>query len=367
MISLSNLGRLILFPLVVVFLTVQYYTVGTNFTNANTKSSLWKTLLVGSFRHFASSLSIGDAKLGYHSIRALLVWLPKSYKSLPGYSEQYTTKEQDGVESLWLTRNLKGKDSPIFLYIHGGCFALQFSVNYVVSLANFYWAYRNQYGEDISILVVDYSLTCQGSVYPTQINEANDVYDKLVAEGYTNIVVGGDSAGANLAVNNLMYLAGKRNASWPKGCVAISPYLNVSKAEDTGSFRSFHGFDILSHSMLKYFGNAYTNGDEWLNESAMVNIELNLDKVDWSKIPIIASGDLLVVFGDHEVLTDEILRWCEKIGLTSSHPERIAIDIDGVHIGVFLNEAIAYGSLDDWAQQFCSKTILEFLHEKFSL
>lgn len=356
-------------PLVLVWLTIQFYTVGTIYTNANMKSSLLKTLLVGTFKHFASLLSLGDAKFSGYTIRSLLKWFPGNFADLPGYLEQYTSRDDSTCESLWLSKNLRDSDSPILLYFHGGCFALQMSPNQMMSLVNIYRAYKEQFGVEISILLVDYSLTSNGNAYPTQINEANEIYDKLVADGYTNIVVVGDSAGGNLVVNNLTHLLSisrSKKVVWPKGCVAISPYLNISKSENSGSFRRYLGYDILSHSMLKYFGNAYINGDEWLNQSSMVNMELNMHKVDWDKIPVIKGGDLLVIFGDHEVLADEILRWCEKIGLTTSHPERVAIDIDGVHIGVFLNEVIAYGSLEEWSQQFCSRTILDFLHLKFT-
>lgn len=372
-ISLSVLWKLITLPASLICLTVKYYTVGTTFTNSNTKSSLIKTLVTGIFRHIADGLTIEDARFLYTDVNTLLRRLSSNFGDLPGFGEQYTTREDYFMgESVWLTKCLVSKDSPILLYFHGGCFAMQLGDNQVLAMANFYRAYKETYGVEISVLLVDYSLTCNGYTYPRQINEANDIYDKLIADGYTNIIIAGDSAGGNLALNTLAYLdleskRRKRNVVWPKGTVAISPYLNVSKRENTGSVKRYGGgVDIFSSAMAGYFGNIYIDGDEFLNSSPMINIELNSDKIDWSNNPAIKGGDLLVIFGDHEMLTDEILRWCEKVGLTSNNPERIAIDIDGTHIGLFVNEVIAYGTISEWKEQYCSNTILRFLHEKYS-
>lgn len=371
MVSLLFIWRLVTLPFWLVWLTLQYYTVGTIYTNAYTKSSLIKTLVTGLFGYMGSSLSIGDARFDFKDVRDILAGLSRSLGDLPGFAEVYASREKNFTcDSFWLTQSLVGKNSPILVYFHGGCFALQMSKSQIKSLANFYRAYKEEYGVGISILLVDYSLTCNGYNYPQQINEANDVYERLVADGYTNIIVAGDSAGGNLAINTLAYLddeSRRRKVVWPKGTIAISPYLNVSKRENKGSVKRYgQGIDIFSASMADYFGNFYIGGDEWLNSSATVNIELNSDKIDWAGNPAIKNGDILVIFGDHEMLTDEILRWCEKIGLTSNFPERIAIDIDGTHIGVFVNEVSGNGSLSDWKEQFYSKSILRFLNEKYS-
>ncbi|SGZ56191.1 CIC11C00000001103 [Sungouiella intermedia] len=368
--SLSILFRLVTLPATLALITFQYFTIGTSYTNANTKRSLIKTLFIASSAHMVKGATMSDAKFLYKDLKTLLTNHAGLLDDLPGYAEQYTKKDEyDTCASYWLTKSVTSTDSPIIFYIHGGCFALQVAETAFTALANFYRAYKELYGVNISILMIDYTLTTEGAAYPKQINEVNLIYDKLVGEGFRNVITMGDSAGGNLVINTLAYLGSRpkiKDVVWPKATVAISPYLNITKTENAGSVKRYQGVDCFSYSMTRYFGKFYTNGDEWLDKSPMVNIEVNSDKVNWENNPAIQNGDILVVFGDHEILTDQILRWCEKVGLTANHPERIAIDINGTHISVFLDEAISPGTLSEWREQFCSGAILSFLHEKFS-
>lgn len=365
--SLSFLFKLITLPFALLILTVQYYTVGTVFTNLTAKKSLIKTLHNGVFQHMGRSLHIKDLKLVHIPVCRLLWLLSRSLGRLPGYNEKFTDREEFSCESRWLTKNITSKASPIVLYFHGGCFAVQLLSNQAQGMANLYDAYKARYGEDLSILLADYSLTTQGYTYPSQYNEAATLYEKLVAEGYTNIAILGDSAGGNLVLNLLSYLYEKsahEEVVWPVAAIGISPYLNVSQQEFKGSFKNFDKVDIFNYDMTSYFGNIYTGGDDYLNRSAVVNIELNSEKVNWRDIPVIKNGDLLIQFGDHEVLTDEILRWCEKAEITSRHPENVFVDIDGTHIGFFVTESIAYGDIENWLNQPCANSVLTFLKSK---
>lgn len=370
MLSLSALLRFLTLPVYVAWLTILYYTVGTPYTNLNTKKSLIKTLYIGVFGYLGKGLTLSDSRYLFKDIKTLLGKHAGLFKDLPGYGEIYTKKEPNFTcESVWLTKSALSADSPIVLYDHGGGFVFQVVETAFTALANFYRSYKVEHGVDISILLVDYSLTAHGATYPTQINEANEIYDRLVSDGYRNIIILGESAGGNLVLNTLAYLESKaynEEVVWPKAAVAISPYLNITKTENTGSVQTYLSIDCFSPSMADYFGKNYTNGDKWLDASPMVNIETNSDKVDWKNNPIIKNGDILVLLGDHEILADQILRWCEKIGLTANYPERIAIDIHGTHIALVIDEAIAPGTLSEWREQFNSKTILAFLHEKFS-
>ena len=55
--------------------------------------------------------------------------------------------------------------------------------------------------ENTSILVVDYSLTMFDNVYPTQLYEHLVTYNNLVAQGYKDILLLGDSAGAHMSLS----------------------------------------------------------------------------------------------------------------------------------------------------------------------
>lgn len=51
-----------------------------------------------------------------------------------------------------------------------------------------------------------------------------------------------------------------------------------------------------------------SKGDENLQSSSCVKIELNSDKAKWVSNPVIRDGNPLVLFEELEVLSDEILR-----------------------------------------------------------
>lgn len=315
-------------------------------------------------QHLSPGFTVTDAGLTYVPMPKLLKKLSGTYGVLPGYGEQYSiASDKDFIcDSYWLAKDLTSQDSPILLFVHGGCFGIQMTEDQVEAMANFREAYGN-----LSVLLVDYSLTCNGHNYPKQYNEVNLVYEKLISEGHTNVIVMGDSAGGNLAINVLQYLQTKEgHAVYPRGVVGISPCLNASKQEFTGSFRRYDGMDVFSYASVRNFSDAYTNGLECLHNSSVVNIEYNSNLLDWKNNSLVKDGNVLVVVGDHEVLSDEIFRWCEKAGITSTHPENVAIDIDGIHGGLFLSETTAYSSLDDWKSLYSAKTILKFLKEHFN-
>lgn len=365
MISPSMLYALALLPFNLALVTLQYFTTGTKFPVA--KGSLQKTLRCAMFAHVGPMIRVADAK---HDAKPIDVMLKSMSIDLPGCNEPYTVADgRFTCNSWWLVNTITSKDSPILVFYHGGCMAMQIMDTHISALANLYKAYKQKYGVELSILLVDYTLTSSGATYPTQYNESNTVYDQLVSDNYTNIALCGDSAGANLSLNVLQYLQGEessRKIVWPKAVVAISPYLNVyDKDSYRGSRKNHDGLDIFAYAMSQYFGAIYTGDADVLQNSSVVNIERNAHKVNWQDIPVIKDGNVLVLFGENEIVADETLRWCDKAGVATHHPENIVIEDKGIHIGLFLYETGFGETLDEWMEQFNAKTIMEFLHNKF--
>lgn len=369
MISLKVLFRLATLPVRLIVLALQYFTVGTSFTNSDISRSLKKTLNCGVFQHMGSAFTIEDlSQLANFKVNDVFARYAAKYADIPGFGAPYTEKNLDTdlyhCDSTWLSY-IEERDhtDPILVYIHGGCFAYQLQDNTIEAFANLYRVLE-QRNKRVSILFVDYSLTQNGSTYPTQYNEVNYIYDKLIAEGNTNVSLIGDSAGGNLALNVLQHLHNKKDPAtvWPKTVIPISPYLNASLNEFRGSLKDNNSRDTFTYEAIKYFGEEYIGHDKVLNESPVVNIEANVHKVDWRSIPTIKQGKVLVIVGENEVLKDQILRWSEAVGLVERHPENVAIDINGVHIGFFVSETVDYNNdLNVWKELFAAKTILSFL------
>ena len=81
--------------------------------------------------------------------------------------------------------------------------------------------------------------------YPTQLNEALDLWDNLTKrQGYApdQIILGGDSAGANLALALLLKLW-DLNKTMPRAAFCISAWTDMTC--NTKSFRDNYGRDVM--------------------------------------------------------------------------------------------------------------------------
>lgn len=367
--SISLISGLITLPAKLALVVLQYYTVGTKFTNKNTQKSLKTVLHVAILQHTGQRLTILDIQLAWLPVAGILKKLEPNLGHLPNYNRIYTDKHLHKANSIWLTDNRVDEDSPVLLYFHGGCFALQMIPDQIQGMANLYEAYELRYGKKLSILLLDYSLTLFDHTFPTQLNEMYAVYDKVVADGYRNIGIIGDSAGGNMVLNTLLYLqreSSSRTVVWPNAAISISPYLNVTHLEWTGSFKKNTTFDWFTYPMCLYLGYRYTGGDKLLDLDPRVNLELNWDKIDWQSIPTIRDGRLLTSVGTKEILADEIFRWVDKTGIKERYPETVLVEEDGLHAGIFVSESYDFGSIEDFLKSFNADAYLNFLHDKYA-
>lgn len=235
-------------------------------------------------------------------------------------NEEYTPKSRWIIKSKNLT-----KDSPILFFIHGGGFTLKAQKSQIRSTIKSYRALNNR---DLSILLVDYQVAPE-SKFPTPIEEAFYVYHKLTEQdGFTNIIIMGDSAGANLAslvlyqiknkIPNFLQLAVK-----PKAAVLISPWVDLA-AEKKGSFITNEQYDYISYEAVEYWSSLYTS-----DKTNPLASPLRLN--DWEgALP----EKVFYHYGDGEVLLDMILAFREKLGVSEKD---VFIEPNGTHIHHFVN------------------------------
>lgn len=372
--SLSMIIGLLTLPLKLLQITLAFFTIGTVFSNDTTRKSLRRTWSLTIFQHMTKKLRLNDIRLhAMYSVKDLLdkmkLQVNKDYQ-LEGYAKQYSAKTSEipnSANSYWLTlQKDRSNSDPVIFYIHGGCFAIQLQNVAVEAMANLSLVLEEDYQKPVSVLIVDYSLTSNGSYFPQQYQEVNWVYDKLVSEGNTNIVVMGDSAGGNLTLNVLQHLQSQEQSPvWPTAVIPISPMMNVSLAERAGSYITYANHDVFSFEAVDYFGAEYVHENfAQALDDPRINITQNVDEVNWKSIPTIKNGRMLIVFGEFEVLRDEIMKWLSRIDYPNSYPENVVIDKKGVHIGFFINETCDYQNLlQAWKEMYCASRILKFLSE----
>jgi len=104
----------------------------------------------------------------------------------------------------------------IVYFIHGGA--------YIAGLNNIYYDLAYTYcdlKDDLAVVLLDYSLAPEFK-YPTQNNEAYDVWNELIKEHKPeDIIIAGDSAGAHCSLILIQKLA-KENKELPKAAIFIS-------------------------------------------------------------------------------------------------------------------------------------------------
>jgi len=196
----------------------------------------------------------------------------------------------------------------IIYYIHGGAYiSCQLNLHYEYSY------YLCNLRNDIAVAFLDYSLAPEFT-YPTQINEAMDVWKELIKEYKPeDIIIGGDSAGGNCAMVLIQQLA-KQQMAQPKAAFFFSPMTDYTLSGES-VIKNYQKDIILSDpnepvtkESLKKFKNSilfkYYLGDKG-------------DKNDPTVSPLF--GDFTVfpnsIFfvGTDEILLDDTLRVVDKI------------------------------------------------------
>jgi acetyl esterase/lipase len=129
-----------------------------------------------------------------------------------------------------LTRKGAKKTGRVIYYCHGG--------GYVGGLLSFYRGFVKDFCDAVDgceVIMIDYKCSPE-YIYPTQQTEALDLWEDLTQrQGYApeNIIIGGDSAGGNLALSMMLKLRDTGN-ELPCAAFCISVWGDL-----TGSGKSF--------------------------------------------------------------------------------------------------------------------------------
>jgi acetyl esterase/lipase len=202
----------------------------------------------------------------------------------------FESGEVAGVPGSWC-RPAHSPDRAVVLYLHGG--------GYVIGSAS---AYRNFVGRiaeqtQATTFIADYALAPE-QPFPAAMNDLRALHESLLARGYERIALGGDSAGAGLA---LSFLTGK--AVRPErvvGVVAMSPWIDLSLSGESMASRESDD-PLLSKATLEEAATFYLG-----SQSAR---DLRLSPLDDE---ITTMPPVRIHVGDAEVLLDDALRFTQK-------------------------------------------------------
>ncbi|GAA5973979.1 hypothetical protein JCM8115_006760 [Rhodotorula mucilaginosa] len=176
----------------------------------------------------------------------------------------------NGTAGRWLAppKTDRKDDDVVIYFVHGGGFIFDSGTNAQAFFLDVIKSLKKEHGVAASVFFLDYRLAPEYK-YPSQLIETLAGYHYLVNSlgiPESKIVLGGDSAGANLASAFLLHLARPNPAikvpeslgqtpKRPAGALLISPYTNLF-----GSTKSFYdnaAYDIISPSLIARAAFAY--------------------------------------------------------------------------------------------------------------
>lgn len=245
----------------------------------------------------------------------------------------------------WWCRLESAPPSVALLHIHGGWFNLGTAK-----------AYRNLVGHfvlraGVDAFIPDYRLAPEHP-FPAAPDDVRSCYAGLVERGYSKIAVTGDSAGGNLALGLLVYLAAKDpdGAVKPVGGVALSPVTDLGLSGASWQTRAAAD-PFFTQPQVAELVRSYLNGHDPGDPVASPL------RADFAGLPPIS-----IHVGDDEVLLDDSSRFVERAS-ASGEPVTLEIWEGMVHgfvgsvgrlnasgdalqrIGAFLKECFAGSSM----------------------
>ncbi|MCR4842443.1 MAG: alpha/beta hydrolase, partial [Eubacterium sp.] len=146
-------------------------------------------------------------------------------------------------------KKTRGRSPYIILYAHGGGYTSG-GLNYARILAA-----KMAISTGYDVISFEYRLAPENK-YPAQLNDAMDVWDRIVSRGYSprEVLIAGDSAGGNLALCLTQRLIRQRVS--PRALILFSPWANMEAASAT--YDMYDGLDpILSRTFVERCAEAY--------------------------------------------------------------------------------------------------------------
>lgn len=162
--------------------------------------------------------------------------------------------EIGGIEAQWSYPKHAFPKKPIILYCHGGGFSCG-GLGYAGVLAG-----KLAIHTGYSVLSYAYRLTPEHP-YPAAIEDTLKVWDYLMHLGYgaDDIIVSGDSAGGNLALELTLALKAQ-NRMVPKALVLMSPWTDMTLT--ASSYQKYKDLDpILTYEYIMVVRKAYLQDD----------------------------------------------------------------------------------------------------------
>ncbi|RBR09767.1 hypothetical protein FVER53590_30473 [Fusarium verticillioides] len=267
---------------------------------------------------------------------------------------------------LWIGNRKKA--SKFVLFLHGG--------GYVAPPlpGHFTWCWEAYVNggpgteKEVAVAFLQYTLA-PGAKYPDQLRQASAALDHVLQSGVnpSDLIVGGDSAGGNLAAQ-LAYHLLHPNPAVPEvklerplaGMFLVSPWL--SDRTDTASFESYGNVDMLSAGLLQHTSIHSFSSENLKPKVNQAHPALPMDgDLSWlSDLPTITKA-LYVTIGAREVFCGAVVEFgkaaqekCRSIPVVLEVGERECHDFILIE-----NQAEVIGDATERMRKWASRILVD--------
>lgn len=256
-------------------------------------------------------------------------------EAMLGYFQKRVDRLWDAGSSdgsiLWLGD--PDKASKFVLFLHGGGYIAPLTPGHVE------WCYQayvlpsiaaGSKTPDVAVAILQYTL-CPVATYPTQLRQSCRALSNLLTHmekrnisPSTSLIIGGDSAGGNLATLVVRHILvphpGIEPLALPRGeslagVFLVSPF--VDSRTDTASFREHNGFDMISDALIKKSVAGMIQPRDDLPDLSVrdltaLAVPLQGDMSTWlGKVDTVVKS-LYVTAGEQEVFRDQIVQFVDE-------------------------------------------------------
>lgn len=243
----------------------------------------------------------------------------------------------NGANLLWVGPKRLDK---VFFYCHGGGYKLSLGEKQL-SWLRYMQLELEKKGINMGIAIVSYNLL-PNAVFPSQLREATDGLKHLIAAGALpeNIIIGGDSAGGNLALQLLSHIlyplpsietAPVRSDVHFRGLLLISPFVGATEDAKTP-------FPLLARRHERDFIPAeYHSGvcQDLLRDVPKDDIgyvDVLEAPEEWFTPLGTSVGRILVTAGEWDFLREKSERLYERYLKPFHGNARFVLEKDGIHV-----------------------------------
>ncbi|SJL02696.1 uncharacterized protein ARMOST_06030 [Armillaria ostoyae] len=245
----------------------------------------------------------------------------------------------NGAKLLWVGPKRLDK---VMLYCHGGGYMISVGPN-TFSWLRYVQLELEKRDVDLGIAIVAYNLL-PDAVFPSRLREATDGFNHLIAAGVLpeNIILGGDSAGGNLALQLLSHILHPlpsieiAHATRLRGLLLVSPLVGVKRTLEMPfpQLEALHKRDYLP---AKFHREVCLTFLKDVPEGDIAYADGLAAPEEWFKPSDESVGRILVTAGEWDFLEENIRLFYEQRLKPLHRDVKLVVEKDGEHIAPILD------------------------------